>query len=247
MEIIDDAQFNELVKLHKKFIFGVAKKYSISNELDKEIEAAGLIGFYNAYKNYNPSLNTKLLTYSYNYIKYEVIRWQNEIKQKYFSDSQLETFQKIDIYLSKNFRDYLSEIDLEPLSVETGIDSEDILNFYAFGRATLYLDDIANNDSQITKTYYDYTEQKIFKDASYDAEVFFLRKVVNKWVEKLTEKEQIVLNGLFGLNSNDEVGFLELSIELNVSTVRIGQIRDQAIYKLNKDSKLEQIYNDHFK
>ncbi len=247
MEIIDEKQFNELVKLHKKFILGVVKKYVFTNVELKELNAVGLAGFSDAYRKYDPSSEASLLSYSYNYIKHEVIKYQSVLKYPQFDDKQKEVYRLISKFIDKNYNDYISEIDLEPLSKETGLESKEILNFDKFGRDRIHLNSIVDNNCEKTITYINCTEQKIFKDASYDAEIYYLRKVVNKWLEKLSTSQHTVLTGLFGLNNNDKMSILELSIELNVSTVRIRQIRDQAKYELRKDSEMEQIYNDHFK
>lgn len=247
MEIIDEKQFNELVKLHKKFIFGVVKKYVFTNVKLKDLNAIGLTGFFFAYLNYKPSYNVSLTTYSHNYIKREVIKYQSEIKYPYYGDSQKKAYRLLNKYIDKVFRGYYSEIDLEFLAQKTGLDVEDIGDFYTFGRTIIHLyDDIKNSNDADTKPHIETIEQNLFNKSSAEVEESFLAKVLNERLERLTETQQTVLNKIFGLNNNHKISIQKLSVELNVSTVRVGQIRDQAIYELSKDSELEQIYIDNF-
>lgn len=248
MKIIDEVQFEKLVAVHQKYIYGIVDKFNFSNESRNDLYVSGLIGFFDAYKNYNPSYNTKFITYAYNYIKHEVIDHQQSIKYPHFTRSEIKNYRIIKNYVEKNSKEYLSENDLTFLSKKLEIPIQEIWHIFKFGRAKIYLSQIKKN-SDTTETYYDSYENLTINDTSRNAEKYYLRKVVNERLERLTETQQTVLNGLFGLNDNDndKISILELSVELNVSEERIRQIRYQAIYELGKDSKLKQIYDDHFK
>lgn len=65
-------------------------------------------------------------------------------------------------------------------------------------------------------------------------------------MKKLSKSQQRVLNGLFGLNDNKVMSINELSNELKLSKVRIGQIRNQAKYVLKKDNELKQLWEELF-
>ncbi|MCB0731966.1 MAG: sigma-70 family RNA polymerase sigma factor [Ignavibacteriae bacterium] len=245
LRIVNNKEFNEEVKLNKKFILGVAKKYTFSNISKKEKLQAGLIGFFVAYKGYDETTNNKLKTYAYKFIIHEIIEIQRLIKYPHFSETQFRNFSSIKDYIDKKFQGNIYDLDFTSLSQKLGITLIDILHIYEFGIKRIYINDIERFDIA-TKTHYENDANLIIKTAFRDAEKILLGNVVNEKLKKLSKSQQRVLNGLFGLNDNKVMSINELSNELKLSKVRIGQIRNQAKYVLKKDNELKQLWEELF-
>lgn len=246
LNMLNDGIFKALLKKHEKFILSIVDKYDFNIMSKEHLVIAGKLGFYLAYDNYKENSNATLLTYSYEYIKREVINQQNELRHSHFSDTQLDKYQKIDAYIKENYRDYSSEIDFDSLEDKTGLDMDDIIRLYVFGSFRILLDNINKSNEDTFSSLSEKIEQKILKEPSVETEAFFLNEEINKRLKILTDNQKLVINKLYGFNDSFVFEIHEIAAELKLSGSRVGQIKEEAKRKLRNDPIMKQIYVEQF-
>lgn len=96
---------NEQIEEYSKYIYGIAKKFN--NYPSKEdLYQAGYMGLIEAYKNYNPKIETKFTTYAYPYIFGEMCKLIREDKNIKVGRSVIKLKSQIDkvtILLSQRY------------------------------------------------------------------------------------------------------------------------------------------------
>ncbi|MCB0753093.1 MAG: sigma-70 family RNA polymerase sigma factor [Ignavibacteriae bacterium] len=246
MTMVSNLELKVLLKENEKYIFSIVKEFDLNVLNKNDLLSAARLGFYNAYKKYNQNADSSLMTYAYDYIKGEILKQQNEIINSQFSDIDVRNYSKLNNFMSKNYRDYDSEIDFSSIEEETVLDMEKRLFLLNFNNSIIKLDEDSKKDSDFSKSTHGIIEQKFFKSRSYDCEIFFLNKEILKRLELLTPNEKEVVMLYYGFNSTAKYNLVEISQRLHLGSTRVSQLLYNSYRKLRKDPIMRQLYVEQF-
>lgn len=234
---------NVIVNKNLNFVLMIAKRYSTDIKLLPDIIDVGNIGLIKSINKFKRKVGTKLITCSIWWVRMEIINFLDENNLINVNNSQKLVKKKIQEIETNFINEYgitptlnqiaeiynelydtnLNEIGI--IGVNTvGIDSP-IYNGSENEAFTLL--DVLNDDSL------DYSEKNDKRQYNKEFSKYLL--------SKLNKREKLVITKYFGLNNQEPVSEENIALELNLTEVRIQQIRNSALEKLKKFSLLEYI------
>tara|TARA_R110000796_G_scaffold19237_3_gene57790 strand:+ start:5483 stop:6262 length:780 start_codon:yes stop_codon:yes gene_type:complete len=210
----DESAINELVNANLKFVVSVAKDYQNLGLPLSDLINEGNIGLIKAAKRFDPSRGFKFISYAVYWIKQSIMQSLNDNSRMIRLPSNIVN--KIIQYNKKNDEDFgeMEEQYTSCVSLSTKVGE-----YTGFELGNMLPDEDIN-----TLDVLEYETKR-------------LKRVLNKTMECLTNKERGIIECYFGLNKNHEPMTLEaIGDRYDLTKERIRQIKEKAIRRLRHNN-----------
>ena len=215
----DEKAIGELVKPNLKFVVSVAKEYQGLGLSLPDLISEGNIGIIKAASRFDASRGFKFISYAVYWIKQTIMQSLND-------NSRM-------IRLPSNIINKIVKLN------KTNGDVEEIYP------TVISINSSSSNDShQIIDSIADDSDDS-FEELDYNIEK--IKKIINKSLSSLSDREKGIIECYFGLNSYCEAMTLEaIGHKYNLTKERIRQIKEKAIRRLRHNNcELHSLLNNY--
>lgn len=236
----DAKALRRLVEANLRFVVSYAKRYRGCGLSFLDLINEGNIGLIEAAKRYDPGKNVKFITYAVWWVRQAIIHALSDQSGAF----RLPQKQANLLYRIGRARGVLhSELQRAPTAQEIADKIEATLDEVT---ALLQVSDENISLSAVIDEEHEFhLSDKIEQDTIPSADFVFLRASLRRHVQQaldeLDEKEERVLRLRFGLDGADPKTLKEIGEMMNLSRERIRQIEAQALEKLNRSQKCQQL------
>ncbi|MDQ0214276.1 RNA polymerase sigma factor for flagellar operon FliA [Oikeobacillus pervagus] len=222
-------KYTPLVSFHvQRIAVGLPK-----NVNKEEIKSLGFMGLVDALRKFDPSRDLKFDTYASFRIRGAILDGLR--KEDWLPRGTREKTKKIEAKIEELEQEYLRHVTPEEVAKQLNITVEDVqqtLNEHFFGNILSIDEHVHDQDDPDGKSF------AIRDEMMRTPEEYIIKeeqiKELSEQIEKLTEKEQIVLSLFY----KEELTLTEIGEVLTLSTSRISQIHSKALQKLKKQLSL---------
>jgi len=210
----DESAIEELVNGNLKFVISVAKEYQGLGLPLPDLINEGNIGLITAAKRFDPSRGFKFISYAVYWIKQCIMHSLNENSRTIRLPSNI--INKILKYNKENEEYMESMVNSYPICISINTKLGEYTGFE--------IADTIEDESCAPLDVLEYETEK-------------LKKVLNKTLECLSNKERGIIECYFGVNSTTEPMTLEaIGDKYDLTKERIRQIKEKAIRRLRHNN-----------
>ena len=228
----------KLVEGNLRFVVSVAAKYSDSRIPLIDLINEGNIGLIKAAEKFNPDKGVKFITYAVWWvvaaIKHALAKQTGVIGLPLKHPNTVYKISRKEEELAKRFR---RDPTRDEVAEALGITPQDIEVNLKAARTPLSLDASISDDAGISYLNTIRAEGEVGE--SLVAE--HLKDEIEALVETLNERERMIINMRFGLNSYEPTTLREIGKIMGLSKERIRQIEDKALGQLQKVAKSREL------
>ena len=250
----DQEAINKLVNSNLKFVVKVASRYQNRGLSLAELISEGNLGLIKAIEKFDPEKENKLISYAVWWIKQKILfalaEKTNVIRMPL---GKANIANKIKIAKEKHFTETGHKATIDEISEMTDLNKKAIRKVNRQSVNTISLE-----DSSYTSKHEKVNLGEFLKDnEGGDPQSLYYREKVQDTIErsidKLTEREALIINEYFGLSGEKGKNFAQIGDELGLSRERVRQIQKKALEKILKDVNTEHsknidyiLYNENF-
>lgn len=206
-----------LIEENAKLIYKIANMFRNSGCDLEDLKQAGVLGFIEAYQNFEDDRNVKFTTYAYPYVYGSISKYVRENKGIKISRDITKLYYKIEKARLSLIQVLMREPTVKELACELGT-TEEVLNEALISRNRLM-----SIDESVGSGENDLTLHEVIADKSYDVDE---RILLEDALSMLSESEyELVKNRYF-----DELTQSEVANKLNTSQVQVSR-REQKVMK----------------
>ena len=226
----------KIAMAHQRFIYDLASCYSKNdNELLMELVSVGTIGLYDTFDNFDLSQGNKFVTYAQYYIRRAVNRFLNDENLMVRPANNARITPKVKKIEEEYFRVHGVKPDIfeveRILEEDYGITLSDRNDI--FGAKIERIEDPAesvDDDTYIFENSKKFTEYaSVENDYAAQSEVDGTKYTVQRLIDKLPEREAIILRMAYGMGDyNKPCNNQEIGEALGLTSERIRQLKDSA-------------------
>lgn len=236
----DRAALQKLVEANLRFVVSFAKRYRGCGLSFLDLINEGNVGLIEAAKRFDPDRNVKFITYAVWWIRQSIVHALSDQSGPFrLPQKQSNLLHRI----NKAVSDLTSELGRRPLVEEIskalGVDSEDVTRLLKASEKNLPISAIIDEEHGFQLS--DKLEQDVIPAADAALVRDALRHQVRQSLSELDEKERKVLLLRYGLTGEEPKTLKEIGEVMNLSRERIRQIEAQALTKLNRSTKCQQL------
>ncbi len=236
----DRAALQKLVEANLRFVVSFAKRYRGCGLSFLDLINEGNVGLIEAAKRFDPDKNVKFITYAVWWIRQSIIHALSDQSGPFrLPQKQANLLYRI----GKTQAALTSQLErppsVEEIAKTMDIDPEDVMTLLQVSDDNISLSAVIDEEHEFHLS--DKLEQEVIPSA--DAVLFrdALRTQVRQSLSELDEKERKVLLLRFGLTGEEPKTLKEIGEVMSLSRERIRQIEAQALKKLNRSSKCQQL------
>lgn len=242
----------KLITSNLRFVISVANQYQTSEYPFEDLVSQGNIGLIDAADSFNPEKDVRFISYAVWKIRSKITNYINRHHRLVrISGSAAAAINKI-----RKQRDELTQIigrfpSLEELAeyyindIPSGKDNPDIatnvkdyIHFDSINSEKISsLNQPASDD--ITSNLADTIQDDMFINQDEKMQIQDTKNELSEAISTLKEKEQIVINHIFGLNGYEVLNPVELADKLGISRQTIYSQKDRIIKKLREKIKMD--------
>lgn len=229
----------KLIEANLRFVVTYVKKYRGMGLSLHDLINEGNLGLIEAAKRFDPNRNVKFISYAVWWIRQAIIHALTQYSRIYHIpqkvSDQISEMKRVAAHLKKELG---REPTREEIARRIGITSEDVedMEILAEKKISLsdkYFDEDVEVGDRIKDTLSPSVEYQIIKNSIQDQ--------IRQLLEKLEEKEALVLKLRFGLDDDIPRTLQEIGDMLNLTRERIRQIEQKAMRKLARSHRLQQL------
>ena len=241
----DKQALDKLVRANLRFVVSVAKAYQNQGMSLADLISEGNIGLVKAARAYNENQGVKFISYAVWWIRQSIMQALTE-------DSRMVRLPHNQDTLLRAIRRVANRIELtegrpatsDEVAEELGIDEEKVVELQRAGRRNSSLDEPLSDEDG--GTLIDVTADKDSERVDRNLETESLNTELERLMKAmLKEREITVLKLVFGIgctiHSHEEISHI-----LGLTRERVRQIREHAIQKLRKSTRMNhlKVYNN---
>ena len=230
----------QLVEANLRFVVSYAKKYRGCGLSFLDLINEGNIGLIEAAKRFDPKKNVKFITYAVWWVRQAIIHaLSNHSGAFRLPQKKANTLYRIGKTVSTLLIDLERTPSPEEIAEKMDLSVEEINSLIRAADENISLDQVIDEEHEFQLS--DKLEQDSVPSADISLIRSSLRNQLNACLEELDKKEELVIRLRFGLDGQEPKTLKEIGEIMNLSRERIRQIEAQALIKLNKCQKCQQL------
>ncbi len=236
----DGVALRRLVEANLRFVVSYAKRYRGCGLSFLDLINEGNIGLIEAAKRYDPDKNVKFITYAVWWVRQAIIHALSDHSGAFrLPQKQANLLYRIG-KAQASMRAELKRVPTtEELAAKVQVTTEEVTNLLQVA------DPIVSISAMIDEEHEFHLSDKLEQDTIPSADFVLLknslRGLLRAALGELDEKEERVLRLRFGLDGAEPKTLKEIGELLNLSRERIRQIEAQALEKLHRSQKCQQL------
>ena len=236
----DEEALHQLVTANLRFVVSFAKRYRGLGLSFLDLINEGNVGLIEAAKRFDPGKNVKFITYAVWWIRQSIIHALSDQAGPFrLPQKQANLLYRI----GKTQASLMSELQRRPSVEEIAeamdVDPDDVSTLLQVSDENISISEMIDEEHEFHLS--DKLEQDVIPPADAMVVRSALRRQVRGALKELDEKEQKVLLLRFGLTGEEPKTLKEIGEVMKLSRERIRQIEAQALGKLNRSSKTQQL------
>jgi RNA polymerase primary sigma factor len=236
----DKEALRRLVEANLRFVVSYAKRYRGCGLSFLDLINEGNIGLIEAAKRFDPGKNVKFITYAVWWVRQAIIHALSDQSGAFrLPQKQANLLYRIGKAQS-NLRSELKRTpSAEEIAARMEVTVEEVTNLLQVSDENISLSAVIDEEHEFHLS--DKLEQETIPSADLVLLKTSLRRLLRQALGELDEKEERVLRLRFGLDGADPKTLKEIGEMLSLSRERIRQIEAQALDKLNRSQKCQQL------
>ncbi|NJN63766.1 MAG: RNA polymerase sigma factor RpoD/SigA [Acidobacteria bacterium] len=236
----DRAALHKLVEANLRFVVSFAKRYRGLGLSFLDLINEGNVGLIEAAKRFDPDKNVKFITYAVWWIRQSIIHALSDQAGPFrLPQKQANLLYRI----GKTQAALMTELERRPTVEEIAeamdVSPDDVNTLLQVSDENISLSEVIDEEHDFHLS--DKLEQDVIPPADALVVRSALRNHVRRALGELDEKERRVILLRFGLTGEEPKTLKEIGEVMNLSRERIRQIEAQALGKLNRSSKTQQL------
>ena len=229
----DEAARGEFIEANLPLVHSIAKKYQHRGLEYEDLVQEGTVGLIRAVAKFDAEKGFQFSTYATWWIRQAIEDSLLKYSDTMRKPSQYAAYLKKLIHETEALQNELGrEPTMNELSKRTGIEPDHVRALHTLLAGTLALDAPLSDATQDLK-YMDLVSSEETEDPVIDRNIREeLKGMIDNALDKLTEREQLVLRMHYGLDDLPRKSLREIGKQLELSTERIRQIEEKAMTKL---------------
>jgi RNA polymerase primary sigma factor len=236
----DGKALRRLVEANLRFVVSYAKRYRGCGLSFLDLINEGNIGLIEAAKRFDPGKKVKFITYAVWWVRQAIIHALSDQSGAFrLPQKQANLLYRIGKAQS-NLRSELKRTpSTEEIAARMDVPVEDVTNLLQVSDDNISLSAVIDEEHDFHLS--DKLEQDIIPSADLVLLKNSLRYLLRNALTELDAKEENVIRLRFGLDGADPKTLKEIGEMMNLSRERIRQIEAQALEKLNRSQKCQQL------
>jgi RNA polymerase primary sigma factor len=236
----DRAALRRLVEANLRFVVSYAKRYRGCGLSFLDLINEGNIGLIEAAKRFDPDKNVKFITYAVWWVRQAIIHaLSNQSGAFRLPQKQANLLYRIG-KAQANLRGKLKRSpSAEEIADKMDVTVQEVTNLLQVADENISLSSVIDEEHDF------HLSDKLEQDTIPSADAVLLRSslrtLLRGALDELDEKEERVIRLRFGLDGGDPKTLKEIGEMMNLSRERIRQIEAQALEKLNRSHKCQQL------
>jgi len=236
----DKEALRKLVEANLRFVVSFAKKYRNCGLSFLDLINEGNIGLIEAAKRFNPKKNVKFITYAVWWVRQAIIHALSDQSGAFrLPQKQANLLYRIGKTISQLTLDLERNPTPDEIAAKLEIPVEEVTNLLQVADENVSLSTVIDEEHEF------HLSDKLEQDVIPPADMALLRSSLKDHLYaclgELDPKEQKVLRLRFGLDEGEPKTLKEIGEMMGLSRERIRQIEAQALEKLNRSQKCQQL------
>jgi len=236
----DKAALRKLVEANLRFVVSFAKRYRNCGLSFLDLINEGNIGLIEAAKRFNPKKNVKFITYAVWWVRQAIIHALSDQSGAFrLPQKQANLLYRIGKTISQLTIDLERAPTPEEIAKKLEIPVEEVVALLQVADENVSLSTVIDEEHEFHLS--DKLEQDLIPSADAELMRASLKDHLYSCLGDLDPKEQKVLRLRFGLDESDPKTLKEIGEMMGLSRERIRQIEAQALEKLHRSQKCQQL------
>ena len=236
----DKEALRKLVEANLRFVVSFAKKYRNCGLSFLDLINEGNIGLIEAAKRFNPKKNVKFITYAVWWVRQAIIHALSDQSGAFrLPQKQANLLYRIGKTSLQLQLDLERNPTPEEIAAKLGIPVEEVTGLLQVADENVSLSTVIDEEHEFHLS--DKLEQDVIPPADMALLRSSLKDHLHACLDELDPKEQKVLRLRFGLDEGEPRTLKEIGEMMGLSRERIRQIEAQALEKLNRSQKCQQL------
>ena len=236
----DKEALRRLVEANLRFVVSYAKRYRGCGLSFLDLINEGNIGLIEAAKRFDPGKKVKFITYAVWWVRQAIIHALSDQSGAFrLPQKQANLLYRIGKAQSLLRNQLRRNPSPEEIAKKLEVTVEEVTNLIKVADDNISLSAVIDEEHEF------HLQDKLEQDIIPAADMVYLRSslkgLLRNALDELDEKEERVLRLRFGLDGADPKTLKEIGEMMNLSRERIRQIEAQALDKLNRSQKCQQL------